>query len=737
MRPAPVTTAIVLIGGGHSHVQVLKSFGMRPESGVQLTLIASEIEAPYSGMLPGLVAGHYTYDQCHIDLVRLSRFANARIIHAAACGIDRRTRQVLFAERPPLAYDLLSIDVGITPAVDGIQGARQHALIVKPISTFAPRWQVLADSVLKPDGPRRIAVVGGGAAGFELVLAMRHSLRRRVEAAGMDASAFQFSLISATEILPRHNRRARMLARRSLAECNVEVIEGRPVAAVAADDVTLNDGRKVAADAIVIATAAAAPAWLADTGLSLDKDGFLAIRPTLQVLDDDDVFAVGDCASMVKSPREKSGVFAVRQGPPLTDNLRRRARGERAREFVPQRQFLTLLSTGDKHAIAARGAWAVSGAWVWTWKDSIDQGFMRKFNELPEMAGSAGDEMRCAGCAAKVGPVTLERVLDRLGPAPSSAPVRDLAGRDDAAVLDQGGGRFRLETIDFFRAFWPEPYLFGEIAANHAMNDIYAMGGEPDHALAVAILPHASPRRTEDDLFQLMAGARATFSREGVSLVGGHTSEGDELAAGFFVSGTVAKERVLRKSGLQPGNVLILTRPLGTGILFAAWMRGKERGTAITVAMAEMRRSNREVARILAAHGATAATDVTGFGLVGHLIEMLDASGAAASIDFERVPAYPTALQLGQSGIASTLLPENLGRVGRIDAIESVDAAQLAVLFDPQTSGGLLAGIPADKVDACVAALRSGPAPAAAVIGAVLLPGEAKPGRIKLQPVGG
>ena len=229
-----------------------------------------------------------------------------------------------------------------------------------------------------------------------------------------------------------------------------------------------------------------------------------------------------------------------------------------------------------------------------------------------------------------------------------------------------------------------------------------------------------------------MAGARAAFARDGISLVGGHSSEGDELAAGFFVSGTVTREHLLRKGGLQPGNALILTRPLGTGILFAAWMRGKARGTAIMAAMAEMSRSNRDVARILAAHGATACTDVTGFGLAGHLVEMLDASSAAARIGFERVPIYPPALQLARSGIASTLLPENLGRADRIDAIESRDAAQVAVLFDPQTSGGLLAGVPADRAQACIAELRSGPAPAAAVIGDVLKPGEAKPGRIKL-----
>jgi selenide,water dikinase len=738
MRSAPAKTTIVLIGGGHAHVQVLKSFGMRPEPGVRLTLIASELEAPYSGMLPGLVAGHYTHEDCHIDLARLTRFADARLIHAAATGIDRRNKHVLFLERPPLAYDLLSIDVGITPQLDEIEGAADNALVVKPISTFAPRWQSLAVSALKPNGPRRIAVNGGGAAGFELVLAMRHSLRRRADATGIDPNAFRFTLISATDILPRHNGRARALARQGLAEHDVGVIEGTPVAAVTSDGATLANGRGIAADAIVVATKAAAPCWFAGTDLPRDAEGFLAVRPTLQVLDDDNVFAVGDCATMVASPREKAGVFAVRQGPPLVDNLRRRVRGELARAFVPQRKFLTLLSIGDKRAIAARGGWAIAGPWVWRWKDAIDRRFMRKFNELPEMAarapGAADDEeMRCGGCAAKVGPVTLTRVLDRLGSATAAGGVHDVGQREDAAVLDLGGDVLRLETIDFFRAFWPEPYLFGEIAANHAMNDIFAMGGTPDHALAVAVLPYARPRQTEDDLYQLLAGARAAFDRDGISLVGGHSSEGAELAAGFFVSGTVGKGDLLRKGGLKPGDKLILTRPLGTGILFAAWMRGKARAPAIMSAMAEMRRSNREVARILAAHGATACTDVTGFGLAGHLIEMLDASGAAARVDFGRVPTYPTAFQLGRSGIASTLLPENLARMDRIAGIESTDAASLAVLFDPQTSGGLLAGVPEDRAASSIAALQAGPATEAAIIGSVLEPNELRPGRIELR----
>jgi selenide,water dikinase len=289
-----------------------------------------------------------------------------------------------------------------------------------------------------------------------------------------------------------------------------------------------------------------------------------------------------------------------------------------------------------------------------------------------------------------------------------------MAPREDAALLELGAREPRLETVDFFRAVWPEPYVLGEIAAAHALSDIVAKGGQPDHALAVAVLPYAAPHVAEDDLFQLMAGARATFDREGVALVGGHSSEGAELSVGFFVSGSMARSRLLAKSGLAPGDLMILTKPLGTGILFAGWMRGKARARDVAAALSLMRQTNRTAARILAAHGATAATDVTGFGLGGHLIEMLEASGVSARLALGRCPLLGGAAELAQTGIGSTLLPENLALATKVADLPLGDA-ELRILFDPQTSGGLLAGVPAARAEACLAALVQEGVPAAIV----------------------
>ena len=731
MQSGEITTDIVLLGGGHAHVFVLKAFGMNPMPGVRLTLVAKELDAPYSGMLPGFVAGHYTLDDCQINLVRLARFAGARVIHGAANGIDRKGKRVTIEGRPSIRYDLLSIDIGITPLIDEIEGAATHAIAVKPVSLFAPKWRAFEARAMGKDGARRIVAVGGGAAGVELILAAHHRFRTLASGAGIAGDAFSFALVAGGILLPSHNTRARSLARKALNEADVDIIENDLAARISLDAVALASGRSIAADAVLISTRAAAPAWFAATDLPRDAQGFLAVKSTLQLTDDDDVFALGDCASVVEHPRAKSGVFAVRQGPKVADNLRRRAMGHSATPFVPQTQFLTLLSLGTKRAIAARWSVAAAGHWAWSWKDRIDRAFMDKFNILPSM-GDGADEpaMRCGGCAAKVGPATLASALDRLAgtsESPKTAP------RDDAAVLDEGGDTLRLETIDFFRAFWPDPYVLGEIAANHALSDIYAMGGTPKHAQAIAVLPNGRPQLVEEDLFQLLAGARAVFDRENVALIGGHSSEGAELSVGFAISGVAARGKLLRKAGLKPGNVLILTRPIGTGIVFAAEMRGLAMAHAIEVVLAAMRQSNGAAAECLARHGATAATDVTGFGLAGHLIEMLEASGVVGQVNLETIAIYPQALALAEAGIASSLLPENLVFAKHLADDSSTSAATLALLFDPQTSGGLLAGLPADHARACVDDLKCSGMRDAAIIGEVVTSGERRQGQLRLR----
>ena len=334
---------------------------------------------------------------------------------------------------------------------------------------------------------------------------------------------------------------------------------------------------------------------------------------------------------------------------------------------------------------------------MWRLKDWIDRRFMEKFQNVAAMApGMAAPEMRCAGCGAKVPAGLLRRVLERLKPEGLAA------SDDDAAVLmPPGDGRLMVQTVDFFRAFTSDPYLFGRIAANHALGDIHAMGAEPQTALAIACIPPASPAIVEDDLFQMLRGGLDVLEEAGAQLIGGHSAEGSEPALGFTITGAVAADRILRKGGLNPGDRLILTKPLGTGVLLAAAMQGKAKARWIVAALAAMQQSLGPAATCLIEHGATAGTDVTGFGLIGHLAEMARASGMDIRIDPASIPALDGAGEMLAVGVRSTLHPGN-AEIGRL-----VDGQVPDLLFDPQTAGGLLAGVPADKANACLAALRA------------------------------
>ena len=378
MKPqAPVVRDLVLIGGGHSHVAVLKAFAMKPLPGVRTTLVTRDVHTPYSGMLPGHIAGHYGLDECHIDLRPLANLAGARIYHEAVTGIDPGARTVSCEGRPPIPYDAVSIDIGSAPRTADVPGAAEHAVPVKPIGRFVARWEALAERVSRRDGPVRIAVVGGGAGGVELALSAQHRLSRGTGAVAM-------TVVDASDVLlPAHNAAARARFARILAARGIETVLGRAAVRVEPGRVALEDGGSVEAEEILWVTSASVEAWPAAAGLDVDGDGFVRVDDFLRSTSHPDVFACGDVATMVNYQRPKAGVFAVRQGPPLAENLRRALTGRPLRPYRPQRAYLSLISTGDAYAVASRGRFAVEGRWVWRLKDWIDRRWMRKYTDCP------------------------------------------------------------------------------------------------------------------------------------------------------------------------------------------------------------------------------------------------------------------------------------------------------------------------------------------------------------------
>jgi selenide,water dikinase len=716
-----LTADLVLVGGGHAHVQVLRRLAMRPLAGTRVTVVIDRAVAVYSGMVPGFVAGQYASAELEIDVRPLARRAGARVVIAAATGVDPHAKRVALEGRAPIAYDVASFDVGSLVAGLDVPGARAHAIATRPIGRFVGEIDGLVAHARAAAGAFRAAVVGAGAAGVEVALAMRGRLARE------GAPAARVALVDgAARVLPALAESVAARATRALRRRDVSLHLGAGVDAVEPGALVLGGGERIPFDALLWATGAAAPPLFAASRLATDARGFVRVVPTLQVEGHDDLFAAGDCTSFAPD-LAKSGVYAVRQGPILDHNLRARVAGRPLRRFRPQRDFLVLLNLGDGTALGTKWGRSVEGPRVFAAKDAIDRRFVRRFQVLDAAGAPARDfppmepaaDMLCGGCAAKVGASVLDRALARLGVPRDDRVVMGLAAPDDAAAVETPGGDVVVASIDGFRPFADDPWLVGRVAAVNAASDLFAKGAIPRFALAQVTIPEDDPLRAEELLYQVLAGARAALDAEGIALVGGHTTAGGELAVGLAIWGD-APSALLRIGGLAPGDRLILTKPLGTGVLFHADMRGLARGAWIEAAVASMLRSNRAAAEVARAAGASACTDVTGFGLAGHLGTMLRASKASARVALDAVPLLPGVRELLGAGLRSTFHPENAKARRAIRCDEAIAARpELDVLFDPQTSGGLLFGVAADRAEEAVARLRDAGDREAAAIGVV------------------
>ncbi len=673
----PFTRDLVLIGGGHTHALVLRRWAMTPLPGARVTLINPGPTAPYSGMLPGFVAGHYERAALDIDLVRLARRAGARLVIGAACGIDPVARRIEVEGRPPIAYDVASVDIGITSAMPDLPGFAAHAVPAKPLGRFAEAWARYRAGT----GPARIAVIGGGVAGAELSMAMAHAMK----GLGRDATV---TLIDRGQAVSALRPATARKLRAALSRTGVILRENAQPQRVGEDHIALADGTRIEAEFITGAAGAQPYAWLADTGLT-DAAGFLPVDETLRSRAPE-VFAVGDCATLTAALRPKAGVYAVRQAPVLDHNLRAALSGQRAlKRYRPQNDYLKLISLGAQSALAERFGLSLAGPALWRLKDRIDQRFMDQFRiwpaaprpvrPWPRAAGADAlpADPLCGGCGAKVGPGALATAL---GGGPG----------EDAAVLERGGTRQVLST-DHLRGFCEDPVTVARIAAVHALGDIWAMGAVPEAALAQIVLPRQSPRLAARQLAEIMAAARQVMAEAGAEIVGGHSTQGSELMMGFTVTGQCAGEP-LTLSGAKPGDALILTKPLGSGVLMAAEMQARAAGVDVAAAYALMAQPQGAAAEVL--RDAHAMTDVTGFGLAGHLRALCLASGVAAELWPEEVPLMPGALDLARAGLRSTLFSENKAPFADVPATPRLD-----LMFDPQTGGGLLAALPGDGVD--------------------------------------
>ncbi|WP_324752976.1 selenide, water dikinase SelD [Roseovarius sp. Pro17] len=707
----PLTRDLVLIGGGHAHALVLRKWGMNPLPGARLTLIDPNPKAPYTGMLPGHIAGHYPRATLDIDLGRLARFAEARLIVGSAVGVDRAARRVQVEGRPDIAYDVLSIDVGITSAPAKIPGFDSHGIAAKPLGPFADRWQNFVEAVQAGSASPDCVILGGGVAGVELALAMQYRLSHVTAAPRVHVIDTKRAL---TGVAPATAR----ILRARMRKAGISLSEDAEIIKVAFDSVEIANGIAIPSSLTVAAAGARPWPWLADTGLDL-TEGFITVGPDLRSRNDPAIFAAGDCAHFAHAPRPKAGVYAVRAAPILHDNLRAALTDQtQTRRFKPQKRYLKLVSLGVRAAVADRGALGLSLPGLWHWKDRIDQRFMQKFHDFPtmptpplprEMATGVAQElahhpMICGGCGAKVGPGALHAALDNARAAHSKGQRADVLIRpgDDAGALSIGG-QVQVISTDHLRAFTADPWLMARITALHALGDIWAMGAAPQAVLINIVLPRMSDPLQARTLAEIMSGTQDVMTDAGAEIIGGHTTQGAELTIGCTVTGLMEPGRVpIGIGGARPGDRLIMTGALGTGVILAADMAGKADGDVVRGALDHMATNPKRAAQsLISAH---AMTDVTGFGLAGHLLAICRASGCGATLDMSALPLLEGAQLLLEAGHSSSLHSANKAYSGpHIHGLGN--DAQSEILFDPQTAGGFLAALAPKDAESALAHL--------------------------------
>ena len=703
----PVTPPIqlVLAGGGHSHALLLRRWAMHPKqrpAGL-ITLVNRSSTTLYSGMVPGLIAGIYSRDQVAIDLRRLAAEAGVVFMEAEIKGLDLTGQTLMLEGRLSLPFTQLSLDVGaISRPLAPDQFLPAGGLV--PIKPLEPALAFLDKQDANVSG--LFHVVGSGLAGVEVALALRQRWpRRRIH------------------LLAQPDRLDPRLAQ-ALQVAGVLVVQQPAGIATAAAVSTISAG--------LICSGSNAPAWLASSGLPCcPQSGRVLTNNQLQVIEHPQIFASGDCALIETDPRPPSGVWAVRAAIPLAHNLQAACKAQPLRPWRPQRRALQLL--GGFQA-GHPTAWALWGAillgphpLLWRWKQRIDRRFMQRFQptRMDLATGAKEEAILCRGCAAKLPAEILEKALStagvgRLATAPEDAAVVPFSEGADGSPL--------LQSVDGFPALVSDPWLNGRLTALHACSDLWACGASVKSAQAVVSLPLA-PQSIQQHLLALtVAGIRSALDPQQAPMIGGHTLEDrnpaptpSSLGLQVVLSVQGSPHHTLwPKCALQAGDHLLLSRPLGTGVLFAAAMAGATRPEDLDTALTQMQTSQHPLVEQLAAlehqHPGQlhAATDITGFGLLGHLGEMLgntahDPEQLQVQLDASRIPALPGALALLATGHASSLAPANRRAWSLLDsqlkqqrpaAIElqlssmttgsDAHRAILELLVDPQTCGPLL-----------------------------------------------
>ena len=696
---------LVLAGGGHTHALVLLRWAMNPKlkPAGMITLVNKSSSTIYSGMFPGVVAGKYKIDEILIDLRNLASKAAVSFVMAEIEGLDLKKKKLLLTGRPDIEYSSLSLNIGTKTNVTLNSLTRSDKKLIVPIKPFSESLEFIIDQDIYKDDPsvKPFVIVGAGLAGIEIAFSLRHRWPKR-----------------SIQLKIKSDKKLSKNLLKTIRDLNIEIIQNNPPVSFPT----------------LLCTGNTSFQWIKESGLLLDQKGRILTKRTLQVINYPELFAVGDCGVIKGDSRPASGVWAVRSAIPLARNLENITRGMKCYKWKPQSKAIQILdiNTSKKHSKAFLfwGKIIIGPSnFLSIAKDLIDKKFISKFfivNDIASEMLRKEDMLKCRGCAAKLSFTTLNSVLNKLD-------VNESNKDDSCDIGVLLSGKTLIQSVDGFPSLISDPWLNGRLLAFHSCSDIWACGGSVISAQSVIKLPSVPNDLQQELLFQVLEGIKSALNIQGAKLVGGHTlvarkSSEDpfslDIESSLTVNGIVNdKTHFWPKGGMKKGDQILISRPLGTGVIFSAFMNGQIRPYVLDAALKEMNKSQHSIVKFINQlenkspnnNIVNACTDITGFGLLGHLSEMLESTNSdllnmnleplKIILEVDEIPIFEGVEELFKQGFESTLAPSNKIFLKNIDGhknlrfelkynefvvTKSINYNILKVLVDPQTCGPLV-----------------------------------------------
>ncbi len=693
----PINNDLVLIGGGHSHIMLMMELTKKPIQGNRITLISNEIDTPYSGMIPGFIEGIYTWRETHIDLYKLCFKLDIRFINSEVLEISGTNKEIILKNRPKIKFDVLSINTGIQSNNKTIKGALKYSIPVKPISKLSNNF---LNQIKKNNN---IAFIGGGPASVELALGLQKRFKN-------SKSNLKISIITGKNgLLSSFPQKTIKVAKQTLQNSKINVIEKVEVIEVQKDKLILSDKTKLKIEKSILSTNAMAPEWIKKSDIILNPNNFIIVNNKFQT-NYDYVFAAGDVIDFNNQNLGKSGVFAVKSGKPLAKSIRGFIQKKVAVPYKFYKNYLSIIGLSNGLAIATKYHFTFTSKLSFMLKKLIDQNFVKKFNNLNQNNYSLftnlfkifdviiqknneniyTNNMQCRGCAAKVDFNALKTTLKK----------EIITTSEDAINIKNYSKLY--QSVDMINSIVSDPYLLGKIAANHAISDIIAVKSKVISALMILQLPFSNSEINSRDLEQVTSGASDIFKLAGCSISGGHTMIGKDKdpVVGFSVLGEKKNEINNKiRNKLKVNDILILTEKIGSGIIFAGINNDIIDSYYQIEVLNQMSRGNIRFSNIADQLKTLHMTDITGFGLANHLLNLIkrDAGKTGLTIYTDKIPIFDGVTEALSKKVRSSLFNKNFNTAQK-ELIYNRETKSIdEILYDPQTVGGLAFIIPEEE----------------------------------------